>query len=226
MISIIIPALNEATNLKKLLPALKANTLEPIEIIVVDGGSTDATIDICASQGIKVLKGQRGRAKQMNFGASQSNGEILYFVHADAIPPKGYGEAILQAIQEGFPIGCFRLKFDSKSYLLKINAFFTRFDRSWTRGGDQTLYVKTRLFNQFKGYDESCVIMEEYDFMDRIRQAHSFKIIPKNILISARKYEKNSYFKVQIANLVAMRMYQRGVAKKDIALKYKSMLNK
>jgi len=67
----------------------------------------------CAS-GEQSAQGQRGRAKQMNFGASQSNGEILYFVNADAIPPKGYGEAILQATQEGFPIGCFRLKFDSK----------------------------------------------------------------------------------------------------------------
>ncbi len=224
MISIIIPALNEAPNLQKLLPALRQNTKVPIEIIVVDGGSTDDSLNVCASHAVTALTGKKGRAIQMNFGASQAKGDILYFVHADAIPPKGYGESIIQAIQEGFPIGCFRLKFDSNSLLLKINGYFTRFDRSWTRGGDQTLYVTTPLFQQFKGYDESCVIMEEYDFMDRVRPHHPFKIIPKNILISARKYEKNGYFKVQIANLIAMRMYLRGAPKEDIATKYKAML--
>jgi len=225
MISIIIPALNEEENLKKLLPALKENTREEIEIIVVDGGSSDQSLAICASHSVQTLTGKRGRAVQMNFGASHAKGEVLYFVHADALPPKGYGEAIIQSIKEGFPIGCFRLKFDSKSKLLKINAFFTRFDKSWTRGGDQTLYVTTPLFHQFNGYDESCIIMEEYDFMDRVRAHHSFKIIPKNILISARKYKKNGYFKVQMANLIAMRMYLRGVPKEEIAKKYKSMLN-
>lgn len=225
MISIVIPTLNEEENLKKLLPNLKANTQEEIEIIVVDGGSTDQTPAICASHNVKFLTGKRGRAVQMNFGASHAKGDVLYFVHADAIPPKGYGEAIIRAIKEGYPMGCFRLKFDSKSILLMINAFFTRFDKSWTRGGDQTLYVTTPLFSQFSGYDESCIIMEEYDFMDRVRAHHKFKIIPKNVYISARKYEKNGYFKVQIANLIAMRMYLRGAPKEDIAKKYKSMLH-
>ncbi|HHB78701.1 MAG TPA: glycosyltransferase [Saprospiraceae bacterium] len=224
MISIIIPTLNEAPNLQKLIPALRQNTQTPIEIIVVDGGSTDQSLQICEQHGVKALTGKRGRAVQMNFGASHAKGEILYFVHADAIPPKGYGEAILTAIQEGYPIGCFRLKFDSKHPLLKINAFFTRFDKSWTRGGDQTLFVTTSIFEQYQGYDESCVIMEEYDFMDRVRSKYPFKIIPQNVLISARKYEKNGYFKVQIANLTAMRMYQKGASKKDIAKTYKSLL--
>ena len=225
MISIIIPALNEANNLQKLIPALRQNTQIPLEIIVVDGGSTDLSLQICQQHRVKALTGKRGRAVQMNFGASHAKGEILYFVHADAIPPIGYGEAILQAIKKGFPIGCFRLKFDSSHPLLKINAFFTRFDKSWTRGGDQTLFVTTPLFEQYHGYDKSCVIMEEYDFMDRVRSQHPFKIIPKNVLISARKYKKNGYFKVQIANLIAMRMYQKGKTKESIAAKYKEMLN-
>jgi len=115
MISIIIPALNEADNLQKLIPALRQNTQVPIEIIVVDGGSTDESLAICASYAVTTLTGKKGRAIQMNFGASHAKGEILYFVHADAIPPKGYGESIIQAIQAGYPIGCFRLKFDSNT---------------------------------------------------------------------------------------------------------------
>ncbi len=223
-ISIIIPALNEAENLRKLIPALRQNTQELIEIIVVDGGSTDDSLAICASFQVMTLTGKRGRGKQMNQGAEYAKGDILYFVHADAIPPKGYGESIRASIQAGFPIGCFRMKFDSLSFLLKINAYFTRFDKSWTRGGDQTLYITNTLFHEFQGYDETCVIMEEYDFMDRVREKHPFKIIPKDILISARKYEKNGYFKVQIANLTAMRMYKKGIDKMRIAEKYRSML--
>ncbi len=224
LISIIIPALNEAQNLRKLIPTLRQNTQVPIEIIVVDGGSTDDSMAICNSMQVMTLTGKKGRGKQMNAGAKVAKGDVLYFVHADALPPKGYGEAIRDSIQAGFQIGCFRMKFDSPSLRLKINAYFTRFDRSWTRGGDQTLYVVTTLFHEFKGYDESCVIMEEYDFMDRVRLKHSFRIIPKNILISARKYEQNGYFKVQLANLTAMRMYKKGVDKKIIAEKYRSML--
>ena len=103
MISIIIPVLNEANNIGKLLLHLTENSsLENIsEIIVVDGGSTDKTVEIIKSftlTDVKLISSKKGRAKQMNVGAKASTENILYFLHADTFPPKDYDQLILDPL--------------------------------------------------------------------------------------------------------------------------------
>jgi len=137
-ISVIIPTLNEAQNVSELLPLLK-HELKDVshEIIVVDADSSDNTARIAADLGaIALTELKKSRADQMNKGAVIAKGEILYFVHADSRPPAGFFSDILQAFSQGFDIGCFRFQFDSSSFLLKINSFFTRLDREMCRGGD------------------------------------------------------------------------------------------
>ena len=106
----------------------------------------------------------------MNKGAVIAKGEILYFVHADSRPPTGFFSDILQAFSQGFDIGCFRFQFDSSSFLLKINSFFTRLDREMCRGGDQTLFIKRQNFNSLGGYNSELRIMEEYDFLRKAKE--------------------------------------------------------
>ena len=122
MISIIIPTFNEENNIGKLVSHLKKNGDEKLlEIIVSDGGSNDHTLPNATQAGASAfLSPQKGRAAQMNFGASLAKGSVLYFVHADTTPPYTFAADIIKAIDDGFDIGRFRTKFDSSSQMLKI----------------------------------------------------------------------------------------------------------
>ena len=112
MISIIIPVLNEADTIGKLLIHLKDNSVEQniSEIIIVDGGSTDGTIEIIQNTISKfpskyskkhcIIKSEKGRAIQMNTGAHQAIGSILYFLHADSLPPKNFDQLIINEVEK------------------------------------------------------------------------------------------------------------------------------
>ncbi len=225
-VSIIIPTLNEADNIERLLARLQERPEEGVDILVVDGGSTDETKAKAAAAGARVLESpQRGRAVQMNFGARHSRGELLYFVHSDTLPPANYLQHIREALAEGYPVGCFRYQFDSPHKLLRINAYFTRFNRLWCRGGDQSLYIRREVFVVLGGFRKDYLIMEDFDFIKRAQKAYPFRIIPHNMLVSARKYETNSYLRVQIANLVVFNMYRLGYSQKSMVKMYKRLLD-
>ncbi|MEQ9412525.1 MAG: glycosyl transferase, partial [Cyclobacteriaceae bacterium] len=158
-------------------------------------------------------------------GANQSSGEVLYFVHADVKLIDSFSTDIDEAIHLGFLAGCYRFQFDSKSWLLKANAYCTRFNGIMCRGGDQTLFIKRALFDSLNGFDERFIIMEDYDIIQRIRKNNRFRIIPKCITVSARKYKSNSWLRVQIANLTIFIMYFLKQPSKKMASLYKRMLN-
>ena len=226
-LSIIIPTYNEAANIAGLINELLEHAHDQqVEIIVSDAGSKDATMEVAAKAGVVVLKSPKpGRAAQMNYATRFAHGDVLYFVHADVGINPDYFKDIENAISEGFDAGCYRFRFDSDRPILKINSFFTRFDRLMCRGGDQTLFVTRKVFDQLNGFDEYYSIMEDYDIIIRIRKIAQFRIIPKNVTVSARKYENNSWLRVQIANLTAFAMFYLKKDPKSIALKYKSMLD-
>jgi rSAM/selenodomain-associated transferase 2 len=227
MISIVIPTYNEALHIGKLVMYLKrAAHGDNLEIIVSDGGSHDNTMEIAEKAGAKaVLSPTKGRANQMNFGASISNGNILYFIHADTFPPQTFVTDIKNAISTGFGCGRYRTKFDSDKAILKINAFFTRFDWFICYGGDQTFFIEKKIFNTLEGFNSSMKIMEDYEIVTRAKKITSYKIFSKPAIISARKYDNNSWFKVQNANRTIIKMYKNGAAQDEIINRYKQMLN-
>jgi hypothetical protein len=92
------------------------------------------------------------------------------------------------------------------------------------RGGDQTLFVKKTVFNELNGYDPEYVIMEDFDFIRRARKKFNFKIIPKNVVVSARKYKHNSYFKVNVINLWSYWVFMLGGSSEKIKMNYKKRL--
>lgn len=208
-ISVIIPTFNEAENITELVSFIRQlERKEIVEIVVVDGGSTDATCVQAQKAGAVVIASNlRSRAIQMNLGAKHALGDILYFVHADVKLLPSVVDDIKESLDQGFDSGCYRYIFDSDKFLLRVNAYFTRFDAIMCRGGDQTLYVRNSIFNSLGGYDESYTIMEDYNFIIRLRKKYTFRIIQKDIIVSARKYETNSWFRVQIANLSVFLMF-------------------
>jgi len=225
-ISIIIPTNNEEDIIANAIAHLRSNGGGAIaEIIVVDALSTDNTRELAIAEGAHVIESsQKNRAFQMNLAAKHAKSEILYFVHADCLPPKSYVTDIFQSFKEGFEMGCYRSKLDSNHPLLMFNSWMTRFRYLYFRGGDQTFFIKSRLFEILGGYNESFCIMEEYDFIRRHWKNHPFKIIPKSVLISIRKYDGKSYWKVNYANLKAVRAFKKGIPPEEIKQKYLKLL--
>ena len=224
-LSIIIPTLNEAKHIERCISRLRSGN-NIAEIIVVDAGSTDDTAGLARDAGAIVFSvPKKCRASQMNFGAAKATGDLLYFVHGDVLPPEDYATHIAAALADHFPLGRFRFRFDSTKLMLRINSWFTRFDRLWVSGGDETLFITKELFQQVGGYDESFVIMEEYDMVLRARKHAPYKVIQRDVLVSARKYEHNSWLRVQRANLSAFRMFKAGIAPAEIRQAYHRMIH-
>jgi rSAM/selenodomain-associated transferase 2 len=226
-ISIIIPTYNEAENIEEIISYLlsieqKAN----IEIIVADGGSIDNTLELAKKNGaVAILSTIKGRSGQMNHAVNFATGNVLYFIHADSRPPLSYFNDIENAISKAYNCGCYRSKFDSNNFMLKINAFFTRLNVLFCRGGDQTIFVTRALFEKVGPYKNEMLIMEDYDFLERIRKQGKFKLFNKATVFSARKYDENSWLKVQKANLKIVRMYKSGKSQQEMLDTYKRMLS-
>ena len=198
-ISIIIPVLNEEATISKLITAIKerSSPKNVKEIIVVDGGSIDNTLSEASKQGAIVLSSEKGRAKQMNFGAKSTRGDILYFLHADTIPPNNFDKSILVAISKNNLVGCFRMQFDSDSKLLRFFAWFSRFNHKICRGGDQSLFITKELFANLNGYNEEYVIYEDGEFVERLYNTTKFTILQDKVTTSARKYHQIGMIKLQ-----------------------------
>ena len=161
----------------------------------------------------------------MNEAAKSAGGDILYFVHADSLPPMGYADDVASAISNGADLGSFRFKFKSDNRLLRFNSWCTRLNLLSVRGGDQTLFVKKEVFERLKGYCWKHCIMEEYDFMRRSKkEGFKFKLIQKDVEVSARKYDKNSWLRVNFANVVAMVMWRLGSSPSRIKNTYFTLL--
>jgi rSAM/selenodomain-associated transferase 2 len=193
-ISIIIPMLNEAAHIGRLLDYLiRDNTQVNIkEIIIVDGGSDDGSREIVAGfPKVILLTSGAGRARQLNCGARKAAGTILYFLHADTYPPQGFAKKIIQEVERGYT-GCFRLRFDpAKHYLLRFGAWCTQFHGLWFRGGDQSLFITKAQFDELAGFDERYRIYEDVEFVRRILSRYPFKIIDDPVITSARKFRAN-----------------------------------
>jgi rSAM/selenodomain-associated transferase 2 len=227
-ISVIIPVVDEASIISKTVSQfVKHAKREWIEVIVVDGGSKDETVALAESEGALILKCEkRSRAAQMNVGASKAKYSILYFVHADVQVPESFYDDILASLKNGYQSGCYRSGYDRYPGLMRLNSFMTRFNIISFRGGDQTLFITKEAFQKLKGFDEYFSIMEDYNLIERIwKKKLPFELIQKDVIISSRKYENNSWLRVQIANGVAMFLFKRGKSPEEIKRAYKKLLN-
>ncbi len=226
-ISIIIPTLNEEERIGPLIDHLHQlpHPAYLQEIIVCDGGSEDKTQEIAEAAGATLLKSpQRGRAVQMNYAADLAQGDILYFVHADVVPPKECLGNIMNALAEGHRMGCFSFDFASTSKLLKINAYFTQFDLMTSGGGDQTFFIPKATFNELGQFDEKLPFMEDFDFVWRAKKHYPLHLVKNRAVVSARKYESNSYLKVQVVNGITLALFKRGYSPFKLARWYKRLL--
>lgn len=227
MLSIIIPAYNEEVALGELLPYLKKH-IGPgeAEILVVDGDSTDNTRKVAEKLGARVLiSPQKGRARQMNYGAENARGEVLYFLHADTVPPQGFMEEIEQKISAGFDAGCFRLRFDDEHPALRFFAWFTRFNLDVFRFGDQSLFVKKTPFEKIGGFREKLLVMEDQEIIKRLKNHAQFVIIKKAVITSARKYQRLGVFRLQFIFSIIVVLFYLRISQEVIVHFYKKFMS-
>jgi rSAM/selenodomain-associated transferase 2 len=227
MISIIIPTYNESEQIRKTIGNLKLldKNNQVKEILIVDGGSTDNSIQIASAAGAETMTApRRGRAAQMNFAASVATCDVLYFLHADTIPPPGFVEDILSSVEKGFVAGCYRLSFDLDHWFLKANCWFTRFDINAVRFGDQSLFVTKPVFDAIGGFSEDLYIMEDQEIIGRIKRQGRFKVMQNDVITSARKYRENGVYRMQLFFFRIWLLYYLGYSQKSLLLLYRKLL--
>jgi rSAM/selenodomain-associated transferase 2 len=202
MISVIIPAYNEEKALPCTLRTLLAQPGE-CEVIVVDGGSSDRTCDIArASSDVRLFTAPKGRASQMNAGASRANGEWLLFLHADTRLPDGALRRLNdmecdQAIQAGG----FMHQFSGDDWRLRLISFLDNFRCSRSRiiYGDQALFVRRTLFKRLGGFPNQAML-EDVAFCERLIKETTPLLLFPPVITDARKFLKmgvwKSFFRV------------------------------
>lgn len=229
LISVIIPVYNEQENLIKRLSFLceQANKF-PIEIIVSNSPeTTDDSPKICKNFGkVRYLQSdKKGRATQMNFGAKAAKGDVFLFLHADNQLPEDFYNQIITSISKGNKAGFFAYQFDKKSLLLNLNSKFTTRDGIFAGGGDQCQFFTKQVFEELNGFNEEFCIMEDFEMIDRVRKFKiPYTIIQSKAIASARKYENNSWLKVNLINGYVFLKYKLGVHPIKLRKTYKSLL--
>jgi len=226
-ISVVIPALDEADRIEETIAMVqsRSNPEHLHEIIVVDGGSKDATIEICEALGIQVLHSTVARRSiQMNVGAEGATGEVLYFLHADCHPPENFSETIVSALKSGNCFGCYRRKVGSSNALKWIGGF-SRFHGVIFRGGDASLFVRKNIFDAIGGFKDEMIVMEDFEILRRLRRKGNFKLLPDFVESSDRKYLDNpKSWRIHLAHALVMGMYQTGFSQQLMVKTYQRMV--
>jgi rSAM/selenodomain-associated transferase 2 len=219
-VSVIIPALNEAENIKSCLLSV-ARQQGRFEIIVVDGQSADDTAEI-AGHYARVIGSERGRAAQLNAGSRHACGDVLLFLHADSkLHPDALTELRRSLENPQVVGGTFTLKFDSDKLLLKLYAFFTRFKPRYFHYGDQGIFVRRSVFDRLEGF-KRMPLMEDLDFLSRLRKAGRVALIKLPVTTSARRFLEHGLMRQQLLNFFLVALYVLGVKPETLSKWYRA----
>jgi len=192
-ISIIIPTLNEADSIAETLRSLEVFG-ENVEIIVVDGGSDDATRAIAQNYNVKILHSPRGRGQQLQIGGDAASGEILWFLHADTIPAPDAAFEIKKALQNKLVVGGnFTIRFSGERFAAKfLTWLYPQLQYLNLIYGDSAIFVRRKVYERIGGF-KSFPIFEDLDFIERLRKAGEIVTLPFVVTTSARRFEGKSF---------------------------------
>ena len=211
--SIIIPALNEEKYIGMLLSILAQqieNNKSLVEIIVVDGGSTDGTKEICKSFKCKFIEKSNGRGNQLREGAQIAVGEIFIFLHADSILTINLFSFLNENFHDEMQVATFRMKLSSNKMLYKVYSFFTKFDSIFTTFGDQGIVVRKDFYFNLGGF-ANLKIMEDVDFFIRARKETKIIKFNESVLTSVRRFDQNGIIKNQLISFILILGFLIGI---------------
>lgn len=222
-LSIIIPVLNEAGALPGLLDHLLPLRAAGAEVVVVDGGSEDGSQQIASRAGAQVICAERGRARQMNAGASAVHGEILLFLHADTLLPPCAGQAIQAALRRSaYAWGHFDVRIDGRSPMLRVVAGLMNW-RSRLSGiatGDQAMFMTRRAFDAVGGFPDQ-PLMEDIELSKRLLARSAPICLAERVVTSGRRWEARGVWKTIWLMWRLRWCYWRGVPASELARLYR-----
>jgi rSAM/selenodomain-associated transferase 2 len=222
-VTIIIPTLDEAENINRLIPQLLSLKPEP-EIIVVDGRSSDQTMMIAGQYGIPTLKSIANRATQLNLGASIAQGDLLLFLHADSWLTQPVYQCFLDAMQNHEVIaGAFRYQLDNSQYDWRerfiefgVNLRVRFFRLPY---GDQGYFVRRHIFKKSGGF-KPMPLLEDVEWFQRISRQGKMVLLSAPLTTSARRFHERGWVKSILINWSVILLYTLGVSPERLALIY------
>jgi len=226
-LSIIMPVLNEAAVIAQTLASLKPLLERGAELIVVDGGSTDGTIEQAAAYGAYVLAAPRGRALQMNAGASHAAGSKLIFLHADTVLPHDADLLVHDALSGSAGVaicawGRFDVSITGQSAMLKVIAAMMNW-RSRLTGiatGDQAIFMTQSAFAASRGFAVQ-PLMEDIDMSQRLLKVSRPACLHARVATSGRRWESRGVWRTVLLMWRLRFAYWRGVSPEQLAALYR-----
>lgn len=217
-ITVVIPSLNEEPSIRTAVASVAA---EATEVIVVDGGSTDATVAEARAAGGRVVLSPRGRAAQMEVGAAQATGEWLVFLHADTWLEAGWADALLRL--EGDVVGgAFRFTLDSPRLRYRVVEAAVQLRCALLRlpYGDQGLFARRTALGS-GGVFGDVPILEDVDLVRRLRREGRFAFLPVRAVSSPRRWEEHGFWRTTLVNWYVMVLHALGTPRERLARIYR-----
>jgi rSAM/selenodomain-associated transferase 2 len=198
-LSVIVPMLNEERAIAPTLDAIAAGASGAeviVEVIVVDGGSSDRSRDVARPRCARLLVAPRGLARQMNAGAATAEGDALAFVHADTLVPPTFARDIAVALADPAVVGGrFDLRLDDDAPMLRLIGWLisVRSRLSRTGTGDQAIFVRREVFERLGGYRD-IALCEDLDLARRLKRAGRVACLRSQVTASARQWRERGVF--------------------------------
>lgn len=220
-VSIIVPTLNEESQIAETLHALQQLSGDR-EIIVADGGSTDGTRELVAAHGIMLVNSKRGRGSQMHAGALQATGDVFWFVHADTIPPPNSLEVIVNSLRDSsIAGGNFGLLFDGPSRAARqLTAVYPYLRHLGLCYGDSGIFVRRVNYAAIGGF-APFALFEDLDLLRKLKRTGKFAHVPFRIVTSSRRFEKRNFALMWVHWTMLQILYWCGVPPNLLARWYR-----
>ena len=221
-LSIIMPVLNEGEGIAAALDALAVLRALGTEVMVVDGGSRDATIQRARLRADRVIAAPRGRGLQMNAGADKASGDVLLFLHADTRLPADADHVVLNGLERSGRVwGRFDAEIQGQSPLLVVIAWLMNL-RSRLTGiatGDQAMFVRRDAFQAAGGF-AAIPLMEDIELCKRLRRVSRPLCLRERVVTSGRRWEKDGVLNTVVLMWRLRLAYFLGADPKALARRY------
>jgi len=225
-VSIVIPVFNESKGLKSLFLSLEPFLSDVHELIFVDGGSVDNTRELITAflltqQKVQLLCSEKGRAKQMNAGGFEAEGDVLVFLHADTFLPPSALNHLNEFSNSESKWGRFNVSLDNNAWPFRIISWFIN-HRSRLSGistGDQAIFVSKKVFDEISGYTGQ-PLMEDVELSKRLKRLSAPFCIADPVITSARKWEQGGILKTIFLMWRLRIAYALGARPEDLVDQY------